>query len=311
MTNLWHFPPMLTCEHCDLPLFYEEEQINSHFEDYFNGIKYSCLACKKELDWWATFLHTLRGKSRHTKPIMAIGAHQSVFVATLEPQKMLKISLSDYGIPNNAIILHVSYNKAFPEKPGGLHAVEMRDTSTYRHIIPRDITLFPVSDQEYPNSDVLIEITVAVLWVHHTPDDEAWRQLTIAFDAYAQERYMESVIPANVAVESPLNLLMNFVFAKFSSKDKVRDFLTDGATYSHQLNVLLPAIVGLAKAPHMPDKIRGQLNRLRDHRNNIAHRGKTKGQINKSDLSECLCAALFGFHYIKLVRMHFMSDEQQ
>jgi len=77
--------------------------------------------------------------------------------------------------------------------------------------------------------------------------------------------------------------------------------LESGATYSHQLNVVLPAFVSILKMPCLPDNIRGSLNRLRKLRNDMAHRGGLDIPIEKETAAEYLCAALFGFHYLKLI----------
>lgn len=51
MTEIWSFPACIVCEHCDLPLYYEDSQILYIFDDYFHGIKRSCPACQNKLGW--------------------------------------------------------------------------------------------------------------------------------------------------------------------------------------------------------------------------------------------------------------------
>ena len=64
----------------------------------------------------------------------------------------------------------------------------------------------------------------------------------------------------------------------------------------------MASLAGLTK---IPDDIRGQLNRLRDFRNQIAHHGTTDSPLQKEDTAEVLCAALFGFRYIRLIEAEY------
>jgi hypothetical protein len=139
-------------------------------------------------------------------------------------------------------------------------------------------------------------------WIHNTWDDVSWTNLVDSFDAYAGNRYLEAVIPANVAVESSLSSILSAYLRKYSARKNVKSFLQDAATYSHQLNVLLPVITELNNLPKMPGHIRGKLNRLRKYRNQISHDGKTDEELTKDDTSEIICGALFGFRYIQLIK---------
>ena len=90
----------------------------------------------------------------------------------------------------------------------------------------------------------------------------------------------------------------------FIGKKRIDDFLNNGATYSHHLNVLLPSLIGFIKAPELPAHIRGELNHLRDLRNQMAHEGKPEKEITPDEMAKCLCGALFPFHYLNIVADH-------
>ncbi len=51
----------------------------------------------------------------------------------------------------------------------------------------------------------------------------------------------------------------------------------------------------------MTDALRGRLNRLRDLRNQVAHNGVTKKPLVPHEAAEMICAALFGFQYLKIL----------
>jgi hypothetical protein len=141
-----------------------------------------------------------------------------------------------------------------------------------------------------------------VSWVPHTGGDYAWQNLVHAFEAFMAERYEATVIPANVGVESTLGQILSAFVEKSASRDRVKSFLEDGATYGHQLNVILPNLIRLFHLPPFSAHIRGFLNRLRELRNELAHRGFLEKSLGKEAAAQYLCAALFAFHYINLVR---------
>jgi len=41
---------------------------------------------------------------------------------------------------------------------------------------------------------------------------------------------------------------------------------------------------------------------LKGLRNDLAHHGKLEEPLNKRQVAEMLCAALFGFHYVRMAR---------
>ncbi len=122
--------------------------------------------------------------------------------------------------------------------------------------------------------------------------------------------YQSTILPANVAVESTLSRLLTDFLENTVSKKRAEDFLTNAATYSHQLNVLLPALVKNTSVPLLPDEIRGKLNRLRELRHEMAHKGFIDQILTKDETAECLCAALFGFHYLNLIRPRLIGSEK-
>ncbi len=157
--------------------------------------------------------------------------------------------------------------------------------------------------------DYGIPADARILSINYTPQgrNEAWQNLVDAFESYEQDRFQSTVVPANSAVESVLNRLLNDSLFGIASKEQIEDFLQNAATYSYQLNMLLPALLKNTNAPKLPAHIRGALNRLRKLRNAVAHRGKTDSPLRKDETAELLCAALFGFHYVNVVRRHLIS----
>ena len=82
------------------------------------------------------------------------------------------------------------------------------------------------------------------------------------------------------------------------------------ATYSHQLNVLLPVVAALGKVPPLLDSIRGVLNRLNKLRNYQAHRALSPSPLTKHDAAELLTAALLGVAYGEMVSPVLISGQK-
>ena len=143
---------------------------------------------------------------------------------------------------------------------------------------------------------------IFVTWVKMSKEEIAWNNLISCFSYYADKDYEQSLIPANVSVESKLYSLLEKTLGNVASKKQIKNFLEDAATYSYQLNVLLPLILRYnSHLPKIDDKIRGFLNRLRSLRNDIAHRGKCKNKLTQKECAELITAALFGFRYLSII----------
>ena len=85
------------------------------------------------------------------------------------------------------------------------------------------------------------------------------------------------------------------------SKGRVKDFVKDGLTSSVALNIILPLLCDLHGVKRLPDAIRGELNRLRDLRNQFVHDGLKKEEVSEYVAAELLSAAMFGFEYLRYV----------
>jgi AcrR family transcriptional regulator len=140
-----------------------------------------------------------------------------------------------------------------------------------------------------------------ITWAPYDDDDEGRRSLNRALLALADGRLDDAIVPANVAVEVTLNRVLSEHLGRVGiGRERLRDFMSNAATYSHQLNILLPVVLAGRGAPAMPEHIRGPLNRLRDLRNDIGHRGLSRTPLTREVVGECLAGAAFGFHFVRL-----------
>lgn len=266
---------------------------------YFEGTKGICPRnkCGKHIDWWECILHSIKKRSTFNQ-FASLGAKTTVFSIFLEPDTPYSMSFADHQIPSTAKILMITYT---PQ--GNLFPNETHGNTPMRHFIPNTITLWPRPLGPPPYKET--QVDVLVTWLPVTENDIAWQNIVEAFEAFYIKRLNSTLMPANVAVESTLAHLLTEAFAaKGISRKHIADCLEEGATYSHQLNVLLPSLVGFIGAPDLQNHIRGHLNRLRKLRNDMAHHGNLSAAITDCEAAECLCAALFTFQYFRLVREH-------
>jgi hypothetical protein len=146
------------------------------------------------------------------------------------------------------------------------------------------------------------EVGTASLMINWaTPTDIPTRHLIGAVRAFIEGRYDDMVVPANVAVESAIGETMFAWVNAFVDKDRTETFLTEGATYSHQLNVLIRILARVLGAPALHGRIRNLLDELRKARNDVAHQGKLDKPLDKERAAELAAAAAFGMHYGRLL----------
>lgn len=81
-----------------------------------------------------------------------------------------------------------------------------------------------------------------------------------------------------------------------------------GAQFSYQLNVLLPMILHTLNLPLVPGGLLGQLNGLRTIRNQIAHSGRPKNELNKTQVTMYVCASIFALKFIEIIEPMIVLD---
>jgi len=178
----------------------------------------------------------------------------------------------------------------------------------------REVNIF---GRTFKDADGATPVKIHVV-VMCTPGSEMteWIAIVEAAEALNANDFMGAILPSNVAVEYPLGRLCSNALANFASRENVDNFLSNGATYSHQLNIVLPLLARLSGLPKLPDEVRGKLNEIRKLRNNIAHRGSAQLQLDRDATSEMFCAAVYGLHYVRHMGPKILSavnpqDEQE
>ncbi len=286
-----NIPPLLGCPKCSKFI----TPFDKLMPEYFQGGKATCPFCSKDIDCWKIIFSSIKDRFDPFKVFSAIGACSDVFEIKLKPGEITKIDFRERGLPENGKILSVGYLPV----SGGLFPLEIHGNTPQRHFIPKEIHLFPRPLEQESIGETIVR--VSFVWIDDNSEDESWRNLCDAFEAYSNKQYNSAIIPANVAVESKLSQLLQCLMSKSASKKRVSRFLT-GTPYSYLLNVVLPSLLEPKGIPFINDHIRVFLNTLRDHRNNLAHEGCLEKDLKQEDMAELLCAALFGFRYMLFVQ---------
>ena len=294
--------PWIPCCNCNAPVIVEK----AYTENYFNNEPFKCKKCGFNIDWWKIVNRAIRENFMLNQAFSVLEAKTNIIEVILRPNTQECINLIDNGIPKASRILYVNYT---PQNSGGLFPLEIHGNVPHRRLLTDKIWLYPANlskKQEVTDTKVSVLIT----WIEHTVYDKDFINLVDAFEAYSNDRLIESIIPANVAVESALAKLLSTIISKYVSGKKTKEFLSNNATYSSQLNVLLPLIINLNNLPILSDNIKGQLNKLRKYRNELAHDGKIENQLSKDDVADLLSTALFGFKYILFIKNKINIDKK-
>ncbi len=136
----------------------------------------------------------------------------------------------------------------------------------------------------------------------------------VTFEAFYREDYSAAVVPANTAIESRVTqFLGDYLGQSLPSlgKEPREQFLENGATYSHQLKVLIPLICKLESKPQIPAQIHESLRQLNGLRNDIAHRAKPRRTLTRTDVVRLLVSTALGAVYMDYLRKELIKPPKQ
>jgi hypothetical protein len=288
-------PAWFHCPSCHATLEMREDGFDCHF---IGGVA-DCEKCSSPIDLWAVMVGAVRDNFMLTGAYRVIGAKTKIFSFKLRNGENKEIVFKDVGIPEDAQVVSINYT---PQAASlGALPIELHGNTPYRGLPREGVTVF---GRSFPNSDLdETDINCAICWIRPPDADDGWLHLLDAFVAYAAGNWKGVVIPANIAAESAISRAVFDAIAGMSvtSKEHLEDFLANGATYSHQLNIVLPVLVKLLGIPPLDAHIRGLLNRLRGLRNKLTHKGALPQPLDKNGAAELVVAATFGFHYARFV----------
>ena len=253
----------------------------------------ACPKCDSPVDWWKEVFVAVRENHMRWYAFKALGAETKYAVVPASPGDIVEFDNVAAGMPAGSLIL----NRTISCK-GYICAYDRSINDTTPKSL--NVSLYIGSFGQRP-SDFDSEVVIALTYIEPGHDGVPWQSLIEAFESYTQNDYVRMIVSANVAVEAMLTPFIASVLDNVASSQNAKSFLDNAATYSHQLNVLLPLILFRTSLPRMTDALRGRLNRLRDLRNQVAHNGATEKPLLRHEAAEMICAGLFGFQYLKIL----------
>jgi hypothetical protein len=292
-----HHPDGLPCPRCGRVI----PSVAEVFAAHFRGMAIQCPLCSAAFDWWAAAVDQVTSWPSELMAFCLVGSTTAYREVELPPDRGIQLNVDEQlGVPPDAEILRVSYAPMVPGEQNGPLPMEMTQWEAGIRTIPHVLQLYGATyGKPTPQSSWM---AVSVTFVAHEEDEASARNLATAASQFASGRYHAVLVPANVAVEAALHQTVELALSCFVGSSKLKRFLEDAATYFHQLHVLVPLLVHMTGAPPLPDRLRDQLTRLLTLRNQMGHRGRTRGTVSKTDAAELLVAAVFGYHYARLLR---------
>jgi len=259
---------------------------------YFKHGFVNCSNCGEQVDLWQAALdratyHSAMGAGA----LISLGAARTTFVMTMESGKYYSVELMNYGVPAEAKILRRNYTG----QGGDVTAMEWHGNAPPLRFPGTVLRLVGVPLGEGPLPRVG-RVAINVVWIRREDSDE-WSYLVTAFDSAAAGEYAPSLVFAQSAVEISMMPLIENRFRLHVPENKVKRF----TNYSRALNVVLPYLCGEAGLAQMPTAVHDALDKLREERNKIIHHGAKAAAITPADAMEGLCAAAFGFEYMRYV----------
>jgi len=279
------------CDKCESPL----EISDASFEAFFHSRDIICTNCKQRIDLWDAL------KMQFDSLFVSFGWHYSllgcqgrVIKIVLKPNEIYNLDLSrEIG---EGKLLYINYT---PDG-GGLFPTQIHSNTPLTHIIPTKISLFP-----RPLKENASETQVHVLYwfaPKEIKDDLSVMLLLDAFQRFYEKNYRYMVISAQTAIEILQYKLFERLFELGDlSKDRIKTFLEDKATFSSQLFTLLPLLGKIMNFPIPNSKIFEGLKILVKTRNDVIHRGKPRKQLDEDQMKIALMSAFFTLKYYKII----------
>ena len=285
----------IPCPHCHAVIDPERK----HFAAYFTKGGTSCPYCAKDVDWWKMAFEEVEMWPPDWTAFALLGTKRTIARLPLAPGASTDVDLHALGIPAEAEVLNAEFLTLVDDldQPSTWPAVMAGQVLRFDPF-PRKFAFYGT---DFGKKTLPCEVQLTVTWLAPGPDQLPLHYLADAGKAFAAGRYAGVIVPANIAVESSLAPALLAWIRTFCPKEAAESFLSDGATYSHQLKVLTRLASGALGIPEVPSRIRNILDKLRAYRNDMVHKGvldhPKRPPPSKKDAAEFLVAAVFGYRY--------------
>lgn len=292
MTRQQQIPPAISCPgNCGSVL-----RLDAYFPGpFFQGQEAQCPSCGKRFDLWDHAVNLLREKAQlfRNKGAAFIGGCEIYFNFQLPPGETVEIDLSQYGVPEDAKLIYVVYT---PQLGAGW-PIEMHGNQPLQHRTSHKMVFygkpFPSTVDEGGNRH---DVCMSVTYIPKTPDQIPFENLSNAYEHFLADNYEEMILPSAVALE----FAVERVTVEMLKHAKLSDNLNPSKRLS--LEVIIPLICKLYGLPVLDKRIVEPVLKLWSLRDQMAHAGVLKNQLDLGGSAHLLAAAMFCLNYLVFAR---------
>jgi len=285
------FTNHFVCKECNAVINFNDNL----FSSYFLSEEITCPFCQNKLELWKLFKKSLDMSvfGSHYSLLGCVGKYKKFH---LKPNEKYCLNLSDEI--GQGELLFINYT---PYGKGGVFPMETHSNTPEPHIRRTEIHLYGYTiDEDASETEINCSYWFAPA---EFKDDLGMRILLDAFQRYYEKNYRYMVISAFTAVDIAQHQFFSELLTSsgLSYKDKIKPFLTQTATFSSQLKVLLPVLADKMKFPMLNKQVYDGLEQLRKDRNDVVHKGEPEKGWNEERLKNELIAALFAYKYYRII----------
>ncbi|THV41936.1 hypothetical protein [Glycomyces buryatensis] len=288
----------LICPECGIAQLVPSRQ---DFVGYFESRDWGCVNCAYKVDLWGLLLRWVRNENPLIPGILALGIGRQLIISKqMHPNTDLQVLFEDHGVPEGATILDVVLTPVGLSATGPNLWPALRTQRLHLNHVAHHLSIHPVELKELQGFDSndpnINQLNILVIWMP-PPSEPEEEPFFSAAKAFTIGDFRGSIIPAQIAVELKINRILSEHYGRFGSKRDVASFLTNGATYGHQLRFLIPSLLKLVGAPQMPEKVEIGLRSLQSCRNKVGHQHL---KVSRDEAAEMILAAKFGYEYLNI-----------
>lgn len=267
------------------------------FRAYFAGELWTC-DCGHQVSLWDLLLTYMRDDNPFAPAIAAVGLGRwTILQVEMAAGQTVPLFLNEHGVPEDATVVDI-FITPNSSTDGALLLPALGLQRLHASDLPHSMTLHPVgfSSIGEASPELQSRASILVIWLP-PPAEPELESLHSAARAFATGDYRGSIVPAQVSVEAKLYQVLSNHFSRFAGKDHVKSFLTDGATYGHQLRFLLPSLISTSGAPSIPQAVQASLQSLRSKRNKVGHE---HAPVERAEAAPMLLSAVFAVQYLQI-----------
>jgi hypothetical protein len=266
---------------------------------YFENGCVVCQKCGEKVDLWRVVSSHARTLPFGTLMLTSLGAATTRLKLSMETGRCFPVHLEEHGVSAGAKILSVVFTPHGGSN-GCVGALLWHGNMVPRRIIGTQLQVMaiPLGEGQSPRTG---DVTISIIWIRKEESD-GWIYLLNAFEAWADQEYAPSIVFAQSAVEVSLMPLLTSRLNHYAEEKYVKGFTHGELSFANALNVVLPNLCGLLGIPRMPHTVLTALNRLREKRNKIIHKGTPAAKVTSDDMAEGLSAAALGFEYMRYIQ---------